>query len=56
VILRSHFFTIKNGVIFAAAVIGIHQLLAAYTRLFDDIPTKSEVKRAKKHARELTPY
>jgi hypothetical protein len=41
-----------HTVIFAAAVVCIHQLLAAYTILFDDIPTKAEVMSAKKHARE----
>jgi hypothetical protein len=42
--------------IFASAVACINQMLAAYTILFDDVPTKSEVRRAKKHAQELTPY
>jgi hypothetical protein len=47
---------LPHTIIFADAVVCIHQLLASYTILFDVIPTKSEVRRAKKCSQELTPY
>ncbi len=45
-----------HTVIVPAAVVCIHQMLAAFAMLFDNVPTKSEVRRAKKCAWELTPY
>jgi hypothetical protein len=39
----------------AAAAICIHQLLVSYFIIFDDVPTASEARAAKKHKRELTP-
>ena len=43
-------------VVVAAAAICIQQLLAAYLIVFDDVPTASEARAAKKRKRELTPY
>ncbi len=43
-------------VVVAAAAICIQQLLAAYMIIFDDVPTASEARAAKKRKRELTPY
>jgi hypothetical protein len=43
-------------VVVAAAAICIQQLLAAYMIIFDDIPTATEARAAKKHKHELTPY
>jgi hypothetical protein len=40
----------------AAAAICIHQLLVSYFIIFDDVPTASEARAAKRHKRELTPY
>jgi hypothetical protein len=39
-----------------ATIVATQQLLAAYTVLFDDVPTKWEKRMAKKRKRELTPY
>jgi hypothetical protein len=43
-------------VVVAAAAICIQQLLAAYLIIFDDVPTASEARAAKKRKCELTPY
>jgi len=40
----------------AAAAICIHQLLESYFIIFDDLPTASEARAAKRHKCELTPY
>jgi hypothetical protein len=40
----------------AAAAICIHQLLVSYFIIFDDVPTASEARAAKRHMYELTPY
>jgi hypothetical protein len=40
----------------AVAAICIHQLLVSYYIIFDDVPTASEARTAKRHKRELTPY
>ena len=47
-----------NGhtVLVTAAVVAVHQLLAAYAIIFDDTPTKAEQRNAKKRKRELTPH
>ncbi len=43
-------------VVFAAAALCVHQLLAAYIIIFDDVPTESEVRAAKKHKCEPISY
>jgi len=43
-------------VVVAAAAICIQQLLVAYLIIFDDVPTASEARAAKKHKCEPTPY
>ena len=43
-------------IILVATIVATQQLLAAYTVLFDDVPTKWEKRMAKKRKRELTPY
>ena len=40
----------------AAAAICIHQLLVSYYIIFDDVPTASEARAAKRRKRELTSY
>ena len=40
-------------VVVAAAAICIQQLLASYLIVFDDVPTASEARAAKKRKREL---
>jgi hypothetical protein len=45
-----------NIVVFAAVALCIHQLLTAWIIIFDDDPTASEVRAAKKHKCELTSY
>ena len=40
----------------AVAAICIHQLLLSFVLLFDDVPTSSEARAAKRRRRELTPY
>ena len=42
-------------VIVDAAALCIHQLLAAYLIIFDDVPTASKA-RVKRHKHKLTPY
>jgi hypothetical protein len=43
-------------VIVAAVALCIHQLLAAFTIIFDDVPTESEARAAKTCRHELTSY
>jgi hypothetical protein len=43
-------------VIAAAAALCIHQLLAAYMVIFDDVLAASEARAAKRHKHTLTPY
>jgi hypothetical protein len=43
-------------VIAAAAAFCMHQLLAAYMVIFDDVPTASEARVAKSHKCKLTPF
>jgi len=43
-------------VIVDAAALCIHQLLAAYLIIFDDVPTASKARVAKRHKHKLTPY
>ena len=45
-----------HRMLIAAAAICIHQLLVSYYIIFDDVPTASEARVAKKRKRELTPY
>ncbi len=47
-----------NGIacLFFIILVATQQLLAAYTVLFDDVPTKWEKRMAKKWKHELTPY
>jgi hypothetical protein len=40
----------------AVAANCIHQLLVSYFTIFDDVPTASEARAAKRHKRELTSY
>jgi hypothetical protein len=40
----------------AAAAICFHQLLLSFVLLFDDVPTASEARAAKRRRSELTPY
>jgi hypothetical protein len=40
----------------AVAAICIHQLLVSYFIIFDDVPTASEARAAKRRKHELTPY
>ena len=44
-----------NKLLMVAGVV-IHQLIVAYTFIFDDVPTKFEEKMKKRRQRELTPY
>jgi hypothetical protein len=37
-----------------ACVAAVHQIITAYTILFDDVPTTSEIRLLKKRKRELT--
>ena len=39
-----------------ACVAAVHQIITAYTILFDDVPTIRERRLLKKRKRELTPY
>jgi hypothetical protein len=39
-----------------ACVAAVHQMITAYTILFDDVPTIRERRLLKKRKRELTPY
>jgi hypothetical protein len=45
-----------HKVIVTATALCIHQLLAAYIIIFDDVWTASEAKAAKRHRHELTSY
>jgi hypothetical protein len=42
--------------VIVAAVAATQQLLAAYSIIFDDVLTRVERRRAKRHKRELTSY
>ena len=46
----------RDHVIVVAATICIHQLITAFTIVFDDVKTKSEERIRKKELREITPY
>jgi hypothetical protein len=43
-------------IVVVACVAAVHQFIAAYSILFDDVPTVSEKRLVKKCLRELTPY
>lgn len=38
------------------AALCIHQLLAAYIIIFEDVPTASDARAAKRHKHDLIPY
>ena len=43
-------------IVVIACVAAVHQLITAYSILFDDLPTAREKRLAKKRQREVTPY
>ncbi len=43
-------------IVVLACVAAVHQLIPAYSILFDDVSTAREKKLLKKHQHELTPY
>jgi hypothetical protein len=43
-------------IVVLACVAAVHQIITAYTILFDDVPTTRERRLLKKCKRELTPY
>jgi hypothetical protein len=43
-------------IVVIAFVAAFHQLITAYSILFDDLPTAREKRLAKRHQCEVTPY